>query len=202
MRNSQNWVGFLGQRKVMICSPHTQVVLAAAGEQWCPAVSAVLWCLWGFPAHLFLAYAQDVSDWSSFCAAAQPSTLAFQFRLPFGGFYHVGTSVNWCWEHQLRSPETWAGHGSYHLDPDECQSEAGSEVFTCPSQGGDVSHFPAQDNESSRAPGPAKWWFRQTMLGGDWHLFVLHVMWMPKFRRQTRLLLPRVNQIFPWLHRA
>ena len=132
-------------------------------------------------------------------SAQYPSS---QFRLPFG-FYCVGTSVTWCWGHQLRSPETWLRHVSHQLDPDQCQFVARSEVSMCPSQGGDVSHFPAlQDYESSHAPVPAKYWFREMLLDGDWHLFVLHVMWMTKLRRQARLLLPRVNRFFPWAHRA
>jgi len=136
----------LGQRKVTICLPHAQIALAASDGQWSATISTVLWCLWGV---LIPAHAQDVNGWSTFCTAAQPDILSSNSGCLLGFFYWVGTSVTWCWEHQIGSPEAWLGHASHQLDPDQCQFVARSEVSTCPSQG-DASRSPAlRDYESS-----------------------------------------------------
>lgn len=78
MCNSQNLplkYGLFGSNKVVICSPYTQIAFAALGGQQSAAISAVLWCLWEIPVHLFLDCGQDVKGRSTFCTAAQFCTL-------------------------------------------------------------------------------------------------------------------------------
>lgn len=168
MRNSQNLpvkCGIFGSNKAVICSPHTQIAFAPSGERQSAAISAVLWCLWGIPVHLFLDYVQDVKGWSTFCTAAQLITLVPNSGCLLG----VLLLRDWCYL-MLKTTDEVSRDLTYTqvtlVDPDVCQKAARSEISLCLSQGA-VSCFPVLQECSYRitehfgfrssSPAPLQW---------------------------------------------